>query len=429
MVQYPKVLVISHNCFSEEGSNGRTLANFFRGYPADCLAQFYIYNEEPSSDVCKNYYRVTDKEAVKSLVSSNCGATVGVKAASVGFGASATSFKKPKRTPLVYYAREWLWDCGRWDNKRLNKWIDDFSPDMVLFQAGDAAFMYRFALRVAKKRNIPLMIYNSESYYFKQTNYLAKSWASDFFYGILHRRFCKYAKRTIAYAGHSVYITEALKALYDKEFARPSSTIMTSSALVGAIDDVSKAEHKISYLGNLGVGRYESLIELAGILRSIHSELTIDVYGNAAHDVVERLNNTEGIRYCGFVPYEQCVRVMRESEMLVHVENFSPFYLEDSKYAFSTKIPDSLACGTCLFVYAPYELFCTQYLKETGAACVATNRDELRQVVHALVEDSTLREHYAAQGREIAALNHNIEKNRETFQATIKEVANEGITN
>lgn len=64
---YPKVLVISHNCFSTSGSNGRTLGNFFVNWPKEAIAQFFIFNEIPDSSVCENYFRVTDTEALKAF--------------------------------------------------------------------------------------------------------------------------------------------------------------------------------------------------------------------------------------------------------------------------------------------------------------------------------------------------------------------------
>ena len=57
----PKVLVISNECFSKTSSNGRTLGNFFLGWPQDRLAQFYISSADPDFDYCKNYFRVDKK--------------------------------------------------------------------------------------------------------------------------------------------------------------------------------------------------------------------------------------------------------------------------------------------------------------------------------------------------------------------------------
>ena len=61
-----RTLVISNACFSDEGSNGRTLKSLFRGTDKDKLAQFFVYGK-PDFGVCKKYYRVGDKEALKSI--------------------------------------------------------------------------------------------------------------------------------------------------------------------------------------------------------------------------------------------------------------------------------------------------------------------------------------------------------------------------
>lgn len=415
-MNYPKVLIISHNCFSASGSNGRTLNNFFSGYPRENLAQFYIYNEEPTLDICDNYYRVTDKEALLSVIKRKGGNKIEKKNNKDDVHINdVSSYRKPKKTPLIYLVRELFWTIGGW-KKNSEAWIDDFAPDVVLFQAGDASFLFDLAYRTAKKRGIPLVIYNSESYYFKNKNFLQSSPASDFWYMILHRRFRKSVKKAIGYAASSIYISDSLKKLYDDEFNMPSETIMTSTSLSESCDVIKKSEDiKISYLGNLGVGRYETLISLVEIIREINEEYCIDVYGKASQDIIEILEKTPGINYCGFVSYDACVCIMKESTILVHIENFSDFYMEDSKYAFSTKIADSLACGTCLFVYAPREMSVTEYLLGNGAACVACNKNEASEKLKKLLSDPEARKKYELCGIKVAKENHSIDRNRQKF--------------
>lgn len=420
-MNYPKVLIISHNCFSASGSNGRTLTNFFKGYPKEKLAQFYIYNEFPALDVCDNYYRITDKEALASVISRKGGGRIkkgDCKDAAVN--TRDLPDHKPKRTPFVYLIRELCWKFGGW-KKNLQLWIDDFAPEVVLLQAGDAAFLFDLAYQTAKKCCIPLIQYNSESYYFKNKNFLQNSFASDFWYTILHRRFKKSVEKAIYYADSSIYISDSLRKRYDEKFNMPSQTIMTSTSLLDS-SSVTKGETvKISYLGNLGVGRYETLIELAEIIKGIDSEYCIDVYGKASQDIIETFEKTPGINYCGFVSYDECVCIMKESTLLVHIENFSDFYMEDSKYAFSTKIADSLACGTCLFVYAPREMSVTEYLLCNGAACVACDEIEAKEKLTLILTDSDARKKYELRGIEIAKENHSMDSNRQKFWDVLSE--------
>ena len=57
-----RLLVIGHNCFSRTGSNGRTLANFLKGWPKEKLAQLYIHVEQPDFEICENYFCITDSQ-------------------------------------------------------------------------------------------------------------------------------------------------------------------------------------------------------------------------------------------------------------------------------------------------------------------------------------------------------------------------------
>lgn len=418
----PKVLVISHNCFSDSGSNGRTLANFFEGYPSEKLAQFYIYNETPSVATCDNYYRITDADAVKSVFSNKYGGMIGRLQAHDSAQIARSATPKLRKTSLVYCIRELVWKMGHWDNKRLKRWIEDFAPEVVLFQAGDAAFLFDFARRISQKRNIPLVIYNSENYYFKSHNYLTAAAEADLGYRILHGYFRRHAAKAIRHASCSVYISDMLREIYDAKFHVPSVTIMTSTKLLESEKVIKEEKTQISYLGNLGVGRHETLMELASILQSVDPMCEICVYGKAEPTIVQMLDNAPGIRYCGFVSYNECVEIMKSSMMLIHVENFSDFYQMDSKYAFSTKIADSLACGTCLFVYAPRELSCAKYLSGNGAACVASDPDEARTKLELLLRSRESREKLERKAVEIAAENHSVERNRQRFLDVIQQL-------
>lgn len=63
-----KVLVISHNVFSDTENMGKTLSAYFNGWDISEIAQFYIHSEVPTTaNVCVNYFRITDLEAIKSI--------------------------------------------------------------------------------------------------------------------------------------------------------------------------------------------------------------------------------------------------------------------------------------------------------------------------------------------------------------------------
>lgn len=418
-IKYPRTLVISNNCFSKSGSNGRTLANFFRGWPKKRLAQFYIQNEIPDSEVCDNYFRVTDSEAVQSFITGQMvGEVVDYKKDEANnIKDRGVGNKIIKRTPITSILRDVIWNSYRWKKDNFNNWVEKFDPELILIQAGDSGFMLNLAVKLSKQFDIPLVIYNSESYYFKKYNYMEGKGISSYFYSIFHKNLKKQYNKAIGRASHSIYICDMLKQEYDREFNKPSTTIMTSTELkLSKGIKNKKVIPVISYLGNLGVGRDEPLIEIANKLQEINSEFYLDVYGQIPSDEIKaKFEKCKGIRYKGLITYDEVICVMQNSDILVHGENSADFYKEDLKYAFSTKIADSLASGTCFFVYAPKEIACTKYLLDNECACVATDINELKNKLKKILFNEDERQRYITNAQKIVIDNHNSEINRQKF--------------
>ena len=52
-----RILVVSHNVFSETESMGKTLLSYFKGVERGDIAQLYVHSEVPVTDFCTNYYQ------------------------------------------------------------------------------------------------------------------------------------------------------------------------------------------------------------------------------------------------------------------------------------------------------------------------------------------------------------------------------------
>ena len=421
MNDYPKVLVVSHNCFSKSGSNGRTLANFFLNWPKESLAQFYISNEIPDSDVCNNFFRITDINALKALFKSNKSNNISNEYSKLSKDKNEVFqrvyAKHKKRRSYNYIARNFVWDSKRWMSKEYTNWIDDFDPDMVVIQLGDYSFMLRIALEIAEKRGIPLIIYNSEDYYFKDKKSLSP------LYNFYRYDYKRQVQKLISYASCSIYNSKMLQQTYQNEFKHDSIVIMTSSDIKPLKNKKMNAPLTVSYLGSLGVGRHEPLIELAKALHEADPDIYLDIYGNMPNIEVEKmLINSTGIRLKGFVPYDQVVQVIRTSDILVHAENFSDFFKSDLKHAFSTKIADYLSSGSCFLYYGSDNLASTQYLLAHECACVITEKEDLSKKIR-IVLDINTRKNIVKKAMEIALKNHNAIQNSEKFTSLLKSKA------
>lgn len=419
-MEYKKLLVISHNCFSKTGSNGRTLANYLKGWPKEKIAQIYIHPESPDFDICSQYYCISDKAVLKSILKKENPAGFIVKEEFITINKNILkSNNKRKKNSLIFIIRELLWKSKFWNDKGLKIWLDKFSPEIILVQAGDAAFLFDLAIEISKKYVSKITVYNTEGYYFKKKSYFQENRISKYFYPILNRYFKNSYQRLIKFSKCEIYNCNLLAEDYENVFHKKSKVIMNTSEFTQEEVYYPKKK-KIIYAGNLGLYRHKSLIEFATALQQVDPELKIDVYGKIPNEnVQEELCACQSIRFQGFISYEKLKKELRESKYLLHVESFDLFYKEDLKYAFSTKIADSLASGACLFVYAPENMAISQYLKDKNAAVLINKSELLVTKIRSILNSEELTKNYSYNGRKLAEINHNIEKNKKKFVTSL----------
>lgn len=415
MEHYKRLLVLSHNCLSKSGSNGRTLRNYLCGWPVEKIAQLYIHSEKPDFECCQNYFCLTDASVAKSILNRKTAGTI----VSETIGENKKDNRKTrklKKNSLIYLIREFMWRSRLWNRRKMNEWISTFDPEIILVQAGDAGFLFGMALDISCKYNAPIVIYNTEGYYFKKKSYLPENKLSNLFYPLLNRYFKAQYKRLAVSAKVQIYNCELLKKDYEKEIPGNHMVVMNASEFTDEIVSDEKND-TIVYAGNLGLLRHRSLIEFAAALQSVNPQMSVDVYGNMPNEQVKKeLEQCAGIHLHGFVAYEELQPILKKSSYLLHVESFDSFYREDLRYAFSTKIADSLAVGACLFVYAPDNMAVVQYLDGKEAAVVVTDSNALKETIKNILQNENLRLRYGKNARCLAERNHNLRINREKFQ-------------
>ncbi len=414
----PRVLVCSINAFSKSGSNGKVLSELFVDWDKECLAQFYIYNEIPNSDVCENYFRVTDNEAKKSFLT---GRKFGqkVEPSNDEFKEIKTTHKIEKNA-LTYLCRDIVWRFGRWKSKNFWAWIEDFKPDCILWQADNSSFMPMLVLKISRKYNIPIVVFNTENYYFKKHNYFLDK-KFGFLYPLYRNLQKKAFRKLMKKSSLEIYNSEQLLLLYQKQFNRTGEVIYQASSLTPFEQRKNNNCYSFLYAGNLGLNRHKSLIQLADALQSLSEEYCLDVYGQASEEIANELKQTKGIKYGGVIPYEKVLEEIEKSDFLCHVESFEKDIVNDLQTAFSTKIADYLASGKCMILYADEKLACTQYILKNNCACVIAKPEKLEKSLQELLTSIELQEKYKKQAVFIAQQNHNSKRNSCKFKQLLLE--------
>ena len=202
-MNYPKVLVIANQSFSLTNSNGRTLGGFFIGWPKEKLAQFCIGTEGPNFEICDNYYCITDRSMLNACLHFRKPARQILNPdIQMGHLKNTRSVRKSAFVSLVRY---FIWMSRKWNNKDLNQWLQDFNPDIILFQSGDTTFMLDIALEISKKRQIPLVVFNTEANYFFKHNYFSKGICDFLFFPLYHTLYKRKYRELMRNVKFSIY--------------------------------------------------------------------------------------------------------------------------------------------------------------------------------------------------------------------------------
>lgn len=421
-MRYPRVLVVSNNSFSKTGSNGRTLGRLFYCWPRENLAQFCISTDTPDYDVCNNYYLVTDKSALKGFVHFRKAQRCAIEHNINSKGNFTLSQKKYGKSPFRTIIRNVIWWPKRWKSKEYIQWIEDFNPEVVLLLNSDSIFMLKVAIDISKRRKIPIVIYNTEGFYFFKKPYMYCKWWEVFFfktYQLLYRgEYSKLMKRV----KQSIYANSKLQDDYYKEFHDVSNVIYTGSTLSPRQYDFSLKNPVFCYIGNLEYSRIDALIEVADVLQSINPQYVLNVYGKYSAYIEEKVKKHKGIVLKGFINYDQVIETIYSSDILFHAETQDEKWAEALRYGFSTKIADSISSGRCFVMYSSPEIAGADYIVKTGAGWFASNKEDLRKTIIKIINDADERESVLRKAKETALMYHQAQKNCEVFQHFLNEV-------
>lgn len=413
-MNYSRILVVSNQCFSESTSNGRTLGALFKGWPKDKLRQFCLDNSNPDLSVCNDYFSVRDTDALKACLTLGFKRPGNHKIEDTKNEVSSTHPKVGK-SALILLFRNLVWSTGLWKSRQFKNWIDEYKPEIIVFQSGDSAFMADIARKIAKRYNAKIAIYNTEGYVFFSHNYLRHHWtdfiAFPIFKRINRRSFLKIFKKS----NLSVYLNSQLEADYQELLPHNSAVIYNSSEMEFTPSAELHQPPTFAYIGNLGIRRPEALAEFAEVLKEVAPECHIDVYGRLPKDYDGIFELTKGIEYHGMVNYDEVKKIMNSVDFLLHVEKNTPILRRELRYAFSTKIADCISSGRNFMVYAPESLACMKYIREVDCAWNATTPEELHKILNTALTDVEARKKVIVSAKK-ASDNHNAAKNAARFQ-------------
>lgn len=381
-----KILVISHNCFSKVGNNGKTYESFFEGFNGKNLAQLFFVNDTNIDlDFCHNYFKITDVDVLNSIIKcrSKCGGIVLQSEEKKVHSDGLKTFNKFKRkSKYLTLARDILWKCNLWKTKDLKVWLKDFNPDIIFFVGGFAGFSHNIACYTSKLLKKPLVTYFTDDYiiYPKNRHVLDK---------IQRGKMKRVYNNTIKKSALLFAIGDLMAAEYTNYFGTKFHPIMNSVPIESYTEYKKRDQITVSYFGGLHLNRWKMIVRFA---QAVGDNAKINVYtiSKPEEEIMSEFSRV-GINYCGRVEGDELKKAMINSDALLHVESDDVYNKSLTRLSVSTKIPEYLMSGRLVIGYGPTEVASMRLLADNDVGVVISselNDSELKSQLISVFSDS-----------------------------------------
>lgn len=424
----PKVLIVGTVPYNK-ATTARAFEAYFHGWDRACLAQIFSNSKQPVKGHCGKLFQITDKRMLqrvfdkdvrtgKEYVYEDLAEAWENYDKEVGAGIYNKLYQwGSRKSPFIYLARGLLWRKQHWCTEELNRWLDEFQPECVFLSFSDDYFIPQIALYAAQRYNIPIVSSIGDDYYFNEKFSLSP------LYHLYKRTYRRLIRKVFAHGGSAIYISDKIRDKYNGEFPLDGETVyLVSEQERKAFRPIEREHPVISYLGNIGLGRNESLNEIGWALGEISPDYRLQIYsGESDPKKIRIFQKNPHVEFRGSVSYEQVKQVTKDSDILVIVEGFRPEDVNATRYSLSTKAADSLASGAQILVYGSAACGVIEYMAGTDSAAVCTDKGQLVSCIRGLIADPQQQKRYYDNAIKISEKNHTLQSSTAVFRGVVEK--------
>lgn len=420
-----RVLLLVAEPWRTDDGGGNTINNFFKGMDAE-FAQIYCSAKLPQNDVCDRYYQITDEMVVKAFLkrkavegnlingTENCVQEIQSKKKVNRI----INILKKIRWNCFITAKNFMWRYSKWENKKLDKFILDFNPDVIYAPCYASPFQLALTRYVKKLTNKKILTWSADD------NYSLKQFSLSPFFWVNRIWNRKCLRKTYSY--------------YDSFYSISEDEVDEMESVVGQkikilrkgieperYNNLKNEIHtpiKMIYAGGIYIQRWKTLGKIGEVLKKINrngTKIRLDIYtqNEPTKCQIRTLHDAKNIFLHPAVGEEELKELYGASDIAIHCESFSLKNRLLTRLSFSTKIMDCLASGCAVMAVAWKEQTGLKYLKKQDAAICVTSLKDLEKTINEIVENPQLIIEYSEKARNCGIANHNIQINqRELFE-------------
>ena len=373
----PKVLIIAAQPYNKTNQS-RSYDSFFHQFDKENLAQVFSDARTPCKGHCAQLFQITDKSLIKRRFSkrNKVGRLFHYDDLPVEWidQNHIKQFKPKKKGPIYRFLRKFIWNKKYWDTPELEKFVSDFRPDCLFLAFSKDFFVFDIAIHFAKKYGLPIIVSIMDDYFFYD------EFKGKPFNKLYKKKFDGLIADLMKMNVYCVFESEKIKEKYVDYFGVPGQVIYIASNIQPVKAENIDLTKDWYYFGNLEYGRFDSLQDIARVLRKYIPNIKVHIY-TPDIDAIKNGQNFSNIVLHAAVPYAEMLELAKTAGVLLIVESFKENYVKMVEYSLSTKVGDSLCLGRPVLAYGHQDAGAISFLNEEKCCYVATNIAELEELI------------------------------------------------
>ncbi len=429
-----RILLICYDLWDDVSNGNNIQSNWFTGFEAE-YANIYLVPGTPNNKICTRYFQVTDAMMAKSFFGKRAGhaftwspsEVTGTEVANVNVEQEHTELYKKLRAHTgewLRLARDILWAYGRYDEKALKAFIDDFQPDIVFCPHLFSIKSRRIEKIVQHMTDAPMIAFSGDAEAsLNVINYNPLFWCRRLRDHLMYPAF---VKKFAYYFTFSPRWCEMLTRKYG----------VPSEPLYKCIDSIEYHKKTINevirlvYAGSLYCNRWKTLSVIGDAMKVINrngKKMEMYVYSQSVPSKEQRtaLGEDKDIHFMGCVNPSELPAIYQAADIALHVESFDKKFMLETEHSFSTKLTD-LMTSTCAILAICWDRNSGwNYVKSNDAAICLSSYEEVLPTLQEIVAKPSIVQTYARKATDCGNKNLNREKihvqMRRVFEKVISE--------
>jgi glycosyltransferase involved in cell wall biosynthesis len=431
--KYPKVLIIYHTCINKEDLYGVSIRGWFADWPKENLAQIYSGGEVGEERFCGVNFKLEEKERrFGNLFFKIKGSAIGQNSFPIlpqknFLQLNKLSFWSLFKNRLSIF----LINSGFWElifkpvlSKGMLKFVKDFNPQIIYCQGYNLTFTW-LPLMIQKKFNIPICFQTGDDW----PSYLYKDSTFSFaIKPIIHQSIKSLLLNSSVKLANGKLMAEDYRKRYGISF-EPLMMCDNLYRFRNAITRkvVNDAVLSIIYSGSLGLGRWNSIIDLCNAAKLLETQgfkIMITVFATLIpSEAVNKLREKDNLQILPGPSHEELPSYLKGADILFLPETFDPVKADEIRLSISTKAHFYMMSEKPILVYASPITGIVEYAKDEEWACVVEEQslNKLSQAILKLITNNEYRKSLTNKGLEVVEKNHSQDIVRERFLSLLSK--------